>query len=221
MPFYELTPEMALEVYRMGAFPMADNADDDGFEIFEAKQRSLLPFKNLHVSKSLRKRVLKNEFEIHINSAFADVIQGCGETSALRNETWINKPIRDVFIALHEMGHAHSVECWKDGKLAGGLYGLQIGSAFCGESMFSRVTDASKVALVHLCARLKATGFTLLDAQLPNPHLEQFGQVLIPQTEYLVLLAEALKSTPDFLKKGFTEVHLVQDYLNTLNMLDK
>ncbi len=195
---------------------MAERGDDDSFEIFEARQRSLLPFQNLHVSKSLRKVILKNEFDIRINTAFKDVITACGETKQGRDETWINKPIRDCFIELHKMGHAHSVEAWKDEKLAGGLYGLQIGSAFCGESMFSRATDASKTALVHLCARLKATGFTLLDAQLPNPHLEQFGQTLISQDEYLKRLDAALRSNPDFMSVEMTERDLIQKYLQVI-----
>ena len=209
-----LTPEMALEIYRLGAFPMADSAEDDAFEIFEAKQRSILPFRNLHISKSLRKRVLKKEFDIRVNTAFADVIAGCAETKASRNETWINRPIREVFMKLHVMGHAHSVECWQEDRLVGGLYGLQVGSAFCGESMFSRATDASKVALVHLCARMSATGFTLLDAQLPNPHLEQFGQILMPQEDYMELLEEAQTNQPDFSSIPVSQNEMTRHYLS-------
>ena len=214
MPFDHLTPEMALEIYRLGAFPMADSADEEEFEIFEAKQRALLPFENLHVSKSLRKKILKHEFDIRVNTAFEQVISACGEARRSTNQTWINKPIRDCFNELHVMGHAHSVECWQNDKLVGGLYGLQIGAAFCGESMFSRATDASKIALVHLCARLKATGFTLLDAQLPNPHLEQFGQILVEQTEYMNCLEKALKTNPDFADTGRSETDLIHSYLN-------
>lgn len=213
MSFTKLTPEIALEIYRMGCFPMAERADDKEFKIYEPIKRSLLPFENLHVSKSLRKRLLKNEFEIRFNTAFADVITACGETNAQRDETWINKPIRDVFIELHQLGHAHSVEAWKDGELVGGLYGLQLGSAFCGESMFSRATDASKVALVHLCARLKETGFTLLDAQLENPHLEQFGQILITQKEYLAKLELAQSFRPDFMTAGINPADTILKYL--------
>jgi len=198
MAFTHLTPEMVLEIYRMGCFPMADNADSPEFEIFEARQRSLLPFEDLHVSRSLRKKLVKRDFEITFNTAFDAVIEACAEKGMTRPESWINAPIMTAFKELHRMGHAHSVESWKDGKLVGGLYGLQIGSAFCGESMFSRETDASKIALVHLCARLKEAGFTLLDAQLPNPHLEQFGQFLVSQEEYREKLNAALLQNPYF-----------------------
>ncbi len=213
MPFTALTPEMALEIYRMGGFPMADSADSPEFEIFEATQRAVLPFEHLHVSKSLRKKILKEEFDIRVNTTFGEVISACGKVKPGRQQTWINKPIRDCFNELHQMGYAHSVEAWKDDQLVGGLYGLQIGSAFCGESMFSLATDASKVALVHLCARLKATSFTLLDAQLPNPHLEQFGQILISQSDYMEKLHIALRKNCDFLSVKMTERQLIRQYL--------
>lgn len=214
MSFTHLTPEMVLEIYRHGAFPMAGSGHSDEFEIYEARERSILPFENIHVPRSLRKRILKNEFNIRINSAFAEVITACGETKPGRNETWINTPIRDAFMELHRMGHAHCVEAWKGDELVGGLYGLQLGAAFCGESMFSRATDASKVALVHLCARLKAAGFTLLDSQLKNPHLEQFGQIIISREEYMLRLDKALETRPDFVSKQYSEEKLIQKYFN-------
>ena len=213
MPFTHLTPDLALEIYAHGAFPMAESADDSTFEIYEPINRSLLPFENLHVSKSLRKRILSFEFDVRINTAFEAVIDECGAKTVERKETWINPPIRNVFIELHRMGHAHSVEAWQNDRLVGGLYGLQLGSAFCGESMFSRQTDASKVALVHLCARLKAAGFTLLDAQLENPHLDQFGQILIPQAEYMKKLEIAKGENPDFGGAKVSEQELMKYYL--------
>lgn len=206
-----ITAQDLLEIYNQGCFPMAENASDADFDIFKPVTRSILPFDNLHVSKSLKKRVLRHEFEIRANTAFAEVITACGN---VRDKTWINQRIKDLFIELHHMGHAHSIESWKDGELVGGLYGLQIGSAFCGESMFSTATDASKVALVHLCARMKATGFTLLDAQLENPHLEQFGQKLISQAQYLEKLEKAKNTHPDFLSVDCNEQVLVSKYLN-------
>lgn len=208
-----ITANDLLEIYRRGFFPMADDAQDEKFFICEPKERSILPFKDLHISKSLRKKVLKSEFEIRVNTAFNDVIEKCGEATPSRANTWINHSIKSLFNKLHLQGHAHSVESWKDDKLVGGLYGLQLGAAFWGESMFSRATDASKVALVHLCARLKATGFTLLDAQLENPHLAQFGQQIIAQEEYRQLLDQALQTNPNFSGTNKAEITLVREYL--------
>jgi leucyl/phenylalanyl-tRNA--protein transferase len=208
-----ITPEELLGIYDQGLFPMAESADDPSFAIFEPIRRSILPIDNLHISKSLRKKVLKPEFEIRINTAFKEVIDACGENTAYRENTWINHPIKMLFLELHQMGHAHSVESWKDNQLVGGLYGLQLGGAFCGESMFSRKTDASKVALVHLCARLQKTGFMLLDAQLENPHLSQFGQQIITQEDYLLNLRQAKIHRPDFMTTNMTEAELVKNYL--------
>lgn len=208
----DITADILLNIYAQGCFPMADSADDADFGIYEPHQRSILPIKDLHVSKSLRKRVLKDAFEIRINTAFSDVIDACGGPRAKAQDTWINASIKKLFNELHDLGHAHSVEAWKDGELVGGLYGLQIGAAFCGESMFSRATDASKVALVHLCARLAHTGFTLLDAQLNNPHLDQFGQTMIEQQDYLARLYEALQQQPSFITP-VPQSTLVRDYL--------
>lgn len=211
----EITPDDLLDVYSQGCFPMADSANDLNFSICAPEHRSLLPIETLHVPKSLRKRVLKQEFDIRINTAFSQVIDGCAEVSQSRNDTWINPSIKNLFNELHDMGHAHSVEAWKDDALVGGLYGLQLGSAFCGESMFSRATDASKVALVHLCARLSFTGFTLLDSQLKNPHLEQFGQMIVPQERYMHLLEEARRKSASFTQTGgLDEMTLVRKYLH-------
>ena len=170
--------------YREGRFPMAETADDP-FLIVTPHERGLLPIKDLHISHSLKKTLKRAPYDVRIDTAFDDVITACAEPHPDRPETWINPDIRLLFNELFAQGHAHSVECWQDSKLVGGLYGLTVGGVFCGESMFSRATDASKVALVHLCARLDAGGFTLLDAQFHNPHLEQFGLYTIPQDEYV------------------------------------
>jgi leucyl/phenylalanyl-tRNA--protein transferase len=214
MSFTQLTPEMVLEIYRMGCFPMAESADDDHFEIFEARERSLLPFQHLHVPRSLKKKILQRVFDVRINTAFDDVIDACAENVETRPESWINTPIRNVFKELHRLGHAHSVECFREDKLVGGLYGLQIGGAFCGESMFSRATDASKVALVYLCAVMERAGFTLLDAQLPNPHLAQFGQYMVPRDEYLALLEVSMHKNPIVTVNNEINISIVVDYLN-------
>ncbi len=209
-----ITAAELFDLYTHGVFPMADDAEDDSLFIVTPDVRSILPVENLHVSKRLQRTILKAEFEIRVNSAFHETIKACAETKQGREKTWINQPIQKLFNELHEAGHAHSLECWKDGQLVGGLYGLQIGGAFCGESMFSRATDASKVALVHLAARLHKTGFTLLDAQFPNPHLVQFGQMLISQKEYLGRLERAKSLSPDFNATGMQEESLVREYIS-------
>ncbi len=208
-----LSPLDLLKFYEQGHFPMADSATDDAYYIVTPEQRSLLPI-DLRVPRRLKRTVLKGEFEIRVNSAFSDVIDACGEIKTTRSRTWINVPIKELFNALHAMGHAHSVEAWKGGELAGGLYGLQVGAAFCGESMFSRATDASKVALVHLAARLKKTGFRLLDAQFESDHLAQFGQFVIPQEEFVMKLKDARRDRPDFANTGLPEAALVREFLS-------
>jgi leucyl/phenylalanyl-tRNA--protein transferase len=191
-----------LDFYRQGYFPMAEHADDEEFMIVAPKVRALLPIRDLHISKSLQKLVKKAPFEIRIDTDFAAVIAACAEQQEGRPETWINAEIQRLFIELHEMGYAHSVECWREGKLVGGLYGLALGGLFCGESMFSRVPNASKVALVHLCARLDAAGFSLLDAQFRNPHLEQFGLYEMPQADYVRAIQPLLSENHTF-PQGF------------------
>ncbi|PZP55389.1 MAG: leucyl/phenylalanyl-tRNA--protein transferase [Micavibrio aeruginosavorus] len=210
----DISAEQLLNIYKSGLFPMAESAEECDMDICQPTMRSILPIETLHVSKSLRKKVLREEFQIRINTSFPEVVDACAAFTDSRHVTWINSSIKRLFNQLHDMGHAHSVEAWKDGHLVGGLYGLQIGSAFCGESMFSRTADASKAALVHLCARLSATGFTLLDSQLPNPHLDQFGQDMIPQQEYMKRLEAALKNDRNFLSVAVTEKELVHRYLS-------
>lgn len=201
--------------YREGRFPMAETVDAP-LMIVTPRERALLPIKTLHISKSLLKTVRQGRFEVRTDTAFAEVIKACADARPERPDTWISPDIQIVFQEFHRQGKAHSVECWQDEELVGGLYGLEVGSVFCGESMFSRKTDASKVALVHLCARLDRAGFSLLDAQFHNPHLEQFGLEIMPQEHYVEKLY-ALRDTPaDFTLTGLeiNEQALVSDYLN-------
>lgn len=176
--------DILLGAYREGVFPMAESAGDESFAFYRPYQRGILPIADLHIPQSLLKTIRRGRFHVTINRDFEGVIDGCAKETRGREKTWINKPIRDLFIALHREGHAHSIECWHKDTLAGGLYGLSIGAVFCGESMFSRERDASKVALVHLCAQLWAGGFALLDTQFINPHLLQFGAYEIAQEAY-------------------------------------
>jgi leucyl/phenylalanyl-tRNA--protein transferase len=161
-------------------------------------ERGILPLDKFHVPRRLARVVRSNRFAVTVDSAFEQVIELCAESQPGRQETWINDSIIRVFVALHARGFAHSVETWHEGKLAGGLYGLSLGAAFFAESKFSRVTDASKVALVHLAARLKAGGYALLDAQFPNPHLEQFGALTVTEERFQFMLSQALAKTGDF-----------------------
>ena len=190
----DLTPALALRAYSIGVFPMAERSDSDAIYWIDPRSRGVLPLDRFHVSKRLRRTVRQGALDVRVDSDFSAVLEGCAEPSSMkgREDTWINPPIAKVFQELHQMGHAHSVECWLEGELVGGLYGLAIGGAFFGESMFSRVTDASKVALVHLAARLVYGGFTLLDSQFPNPHLNQFGAEDIGRTEFRRRLDAAL-----------------------------
>jgi leucyl/phenylalanyl-tRNA--protein transferase len=193
-----VTPADMLNAYAHGYFPMADSADAPDFYWYDPPLRGQLSIDALHISRRLRRDILKHPFEIRTDTAFSAVIDGCAEATPDRPKTWINRAIRDLFIALHEAGFAHSVECWRDGSLVGGIYGLALNGAFCGESMFSRVPGASKIALVHLCARLWRGGFTLFDTQFVNPHLSQFGVYEIPGAAYRDRLAAALTVPANF-----------------------
>jgi leucyl/phenylalanyl-tRNA---protein transferase len=193
-----ITPQVLLKAYSAGIFPMAESADDPSLYWIEPEERGVIPLKGFHVSHSLRKSVRRQSFDIRIDSAFDDVIKACAEKTEERDVTWINRRIYKLYTQLHDMGCCHSVESWVAGKLVGGLYGVRIGAAFFGESMFSRATDASKVALVHLVARLNAGGFKLLDAQFLNPHLQQFGTYTIKKADYRPLLEDALDGLADF-----------------------
>ncbi len=199
---------------------MADSADDPGFSFYKPYMRGLIPIDTLHIPKKLLKTLRKNPYTVTVDKAFRSIIDGCAQTSpdsAKRDKTWINKPIRDLFVQLYEEGHAHSVECWtKEGSLAGGLYGLAIGGVFCGESMVSFEKDASKIALVYLCAILKECGFTVLDTQFINPHLLQFGAYEVPQEEYEVTIKEAMKKPVIFVVEDTMEL-IIQTYLFKCN----
>ena len=184
--------DLLLGAYAQRIFPMADARDDPDTFWIEPKRRAILPLDRLHISASLAKSVRQNRFAVTADTAFAEVISTCAAQADDRRETWINADIEEAFNTLHSVGMAHSIECWSEGELVGGLYGLALGRAFFGESMFSRRTDASKVALVWLVARLRLGGFTLLDCQFMTDHLASLGVVEIAQREYLALLNAAL-----------------------------
>ena len=178
---------------------MADSREDMHLFLMDPDLRGILPLDAFHVPSRLRKTVRKNPYKITIDTAFNRVIEACAQPHQDRPATWINTPILNLYGALHREGHAHSVECWDHtGQLIGGLYGVSIGGAFFGESMFSRARDASKVALVHLVARLISGGYKLLDAQFHNPHLEQFGLIEIPRDDFRKRLRRALRTYADF-----------------------
>jgi leucyl/phenylalanyl-tRNA--protein transferase len=187
-----IAPDLLLEGYRLGIFPMA--MEDGTIEWFSPDPRGVIPLRDFHVPHALQRRLRQRIFEIRVNTRFADVIQSC----AKHKDTWIDSEIIESYTRLHDLGHAHSVEAWADGKLAGGLYGVSLGGAFFGESMFHRVTDASKVALCGLVERLRAQNFLLLDIQWLTPHLKQFGGIEIPRRHYLHLLARALQAPGKF-----------------------
>ncbi len=187
-----------LDCYRRGVFPMAESREDRGIFLVDPDVRGILPLEGLHISKSLRKVIRKEEFQVSFDKCFAEVIDECARETADRPDTWINGGIDFLYNQLHAMGHAHSVEVWKDEKLAGGLYGVSVGGAFFGESMFSRATNASKVALYHLVERLKMRGYTLLDTQFMTDHLRSLGGVEIIRAEFHDRLKEALAIQTSF-----------------------
>ncbi|MEL6727243.1 MAG: leucyl/phenylalanyl-tRNA--protein transferase [Pseudomonadota bacterium] len=192
-----------LNCYRRGVFPMADSREDMRLFLMDPDVRGVLPLDRFHVPKRLRKTVRKDPFRVTVDTAFNRVIEACAEPHPSRPATWINDAILNLYSALHRQGHAHSVECWTPaGELVGGLYGVSLGAAFFGESMFSRATDASKIALVHLVARLRTGGYKLLDAQFHNPHLEQFGLEEITRDEFRTRLWDALRHEADFYSLG-------------------
>ena len=188
-----LTPDILLEAYAAGIFPMAERADDPELFWVDPNRRGIVPLEAFHVPRRLKRVLRRGSFAMRVDTAFAAVIHGCAEASDTRPATWINDEIVRLYSALFERGAAHSVECWHEGGLVGGLYGVSLGAAFFGESMFSRVSDASKVALVELVARLRRGGYRLLDTQFLTPHLAQFGAIEISRTRYHRLLVEALR----------------------------
>ena len=193
-----LTPEILLRAYSVGLFPMAERRDDPTLYWIDPEKRGILPLDKFHVPHRLKRTVRSGRFEVRCDTAFREVMTGCAQPAPGRTETWINQEIVRLYAELFKMGRAHSVESWRDGALAGGLYGVALGGAFFGESMFSRETDASKVALVHLIARLKKGGFRLLDTQFVTDHLSQFGAREIHRDGYRELLASALDVNATF-----------------------
>lgn len=189
-----ITPELLLRAYSIGLFPMSDAADDPEIFWVEPEMRGILPLDSFHISKSLAKAVRRQPFDIRFDTAFDAVVEKCAEEAEDRPSTWINDTIKELYGALHRIGHAHSVEAWEGDALVGGLYGVSLGSAFFGESMFSRRTNASKICLVHLVERLKMRGFTLLDTQFTTEHLKTFGAIDVPKQDYLKLLDGAMDS---------------------------
>jgi leucyl/phenylalanyl-tRNA--protein transferase len=193
-----VTPSLLLRAYACGIFPMADSADDPTLYWVEPRLRGILPLDGFHLSRRLARTVRSDLFEVRVDSDFAGVIDGCAAARPGRRVTWINDTIRRLYGELFRLGHVHTVETWREGRLVGGLYGLKLGAAFFGESMFSLERDASKVALVHLVARLQRGGFVLLDTQFLTSHLAQFGAVEVRREEYLKLLDEAIRGEAEF-----------------------
>ncbi|MHA1113325.1 MAG: leucyl/phenylalanyl-tRNA--protein transferase [Alphaproteobacteria bacterium] len=194
----DVTPELVIEAYRRGLFPMAESRDADTLYWFDPERRGILPLDAFHVSRGLCRRIRGAPFVIRVNRAFAEVMRGCADPASGRRETWINDEILDLYGALHEAGLAHSVECWEGETLVGGIYGVALGAAFFGESMFGRRPDASKIALVHLAARLRVGGFRLFDVQYVTDHLRRFGAIEIDRDDYRARLAAALAAPADF-----------------------
>jgi leucyl/phenylalanyl-tRNA--protein transferase len=195
-----LTPDILLRAYAAGNFPMAESRDDPAIHWVDPRRRGILPLDGFHISRSLRRRLLRNDWRIAADTAFAETVQAC----AARDETWINATIYDTYLALHRMGFAHSLEVWDGNTLIGGVYGVALGRAFFGESMFSRRTDASKVALAHIVHRLRAGGFTLFDTQFLTPHLASLGGQEITRGDYHRRLAAALEGQARFHPSGYS-----------------
>jgi leucyl/phenylalanyl-tRNA--protein transferase len=193
-----LTPDLLLSAYASGLFPMANDRHDPTIHWIEPRRRGILPLDGFHEPKSLRKQIRRQRFEVRVDQAFEQVIQACAERCPERPRTWLNDDLIELYCTLHRQGYAHSVESWGDGRLVGGLYGVSLGAAFFGESMFSRARDASKVALVALVERLRAGGYLLLDTQFVTDHLRRFGAVEIARDSYQRQLRRALETPAVF-----------------------
>jgi leucyl/phenylalanyl-tRNA---protein transferase len=209
----EITPQLLLQAYAAGIFPMSEGRDDPNLFWVEPKRRGIIPLDGFHISRSLARRIRQNPFEIRINSDFAGVVAACAD----RDETWINAEITALYSALHEEGFAHSLELWQGRDLVGGVYGVALGAAFFGESMFSRARDASKIALAYLVARLNAGAFTLFDVQFTTPHLIRLGAIEISRIDYHKRLDAALEKRADFKAGGalFTPQNVLQRNTHT------
>lgn len=195
-----ITPEILLRAYAAGIFPMAEGRDDPEIHWVDPRRRGILPLDGFHISRSLRRTLLRSGWRVTADTAFAATVDSCAD----RDETWINDTIFTLYVALHRMGHAHSVEVWDGSELIGGVYGVTLGTAFFGESMFSRRTDASKAALAWCVHRLKAGGFTLFDTQFLTPHLRSLGGIEIPRSDYHRRLAAALQGRAEFHPPGYS-----------------
>jgi leucyl/phenylalanyl-tRNA--protein transferase len=204
----QLTPDLLLRAYAIGIFPMAESRVDPELHWIDPDMRGILPLDDFHMPRKLRAKIRRGVFEVRCNAAFHDDIRGCAAPAENRPDTWINPVIEQLYNDLYEMGFAHSVECWRDGELVGGLYGVSLGAAFFGESMFSRATDASKVALADLVLRLRKGGFLLLDTQFTTPHLSRFGVVEIPREDYRRQLTKAVSGSAEFYSGAISEADL-------------
>ena len=211
----QLTPDLLLRAYAIGIFPMAESRVDPELHWIDPDMRGILPLDRFHLPRKLRAKVRRGEFDVRCNAAFQEVIRGCAEPAENRPDTWINPVIEQLYNELFDMGFAHSVECWQDGELVGGLYGVSLGAAFFGESMFSRATDASKIALAQLVLRLRKGGFQLLDTQFTTPHLSRFGVVEIPREHYRRMLTKAVSGSAEFYAGEISEAELDAFLLTT------
>ena len=211
------TPELLLQAYRIGVFPMGERRDDPRLYWLDPRLRAVLPLDGFHLPKRLARTVRSGHFEVSADTAFTETMRACAEPRPGHPESWINDPILALYGELFARGHAHSVECRVDGRLVGGLYGVSIGGVFFGESMFSRERDASKVALVHLVARLRKGGFRLLDCQFMTEHLRSFGALEMPRETFKTLLGEAVEASGSFQRElgGADPCAIVQESTRT------
>jgi leucyl/phenylalanyl-tRNA--protein transferase len=210
----QLTPDLLLKAYAIGIFPMAESRYDPELHWIDPELRGILPFENFHVPRKLKRKLRQGYFEVRCDSAFREVILACAEPGSHRPDTWINSSIEQLYSELFEMGFAHSVECWRAGSLVGGLYGVSLGGAFFGESMFSRESEASKIALVELVMRLKKGGYALLDTQFNTPHLSRFGVIEIRRDTYRKRLTAAVNTPATFYRGAFSAAE-IEAFLRT------
>lgn len=201
--FFEITPQVLLKAYACGIFPMAETADDPSLFWVEPELRGILPLEEFHIPKSLKKTMRNSSLKVFMDRDFSAVMEACSKTSTTRKETWINAQIKELYCGLHAMGNANSIEVYEGDELVGGLYGVRLGQAFFGESMFSTKTDASKIALVHLVSQMKKSDFILLDTQFTTSHLERFGVIEVPKAEYQDMLEVALIGNANFNLDGY------------------
>lgn len=214
-----ISTDELIKAYTLGYFPMARARDEDAVVWVLPDERGVIALNEARSPRRLRKFLKTEPFEIRINTAFTDVMTACADATSARPDTWINDAIIEAYTELHFQGLAHSVECWRKNKLVGGLYGLTLGAAFCGESMFSRETDASKIAMLYLIARLKTGGFHFIDAQFYNEHLVQFGLKGMPDEDYQPILAKALETDANFFAAGNSETRCGFDQLAATSVL--